>query len=121
MLEKMEREIKGLREGIKEYLARVNDGDLENAAFHLEAADSLLENAARLQVLNQVHAALTKPGSKATIQTIMEHAQREALTGARFPRRSSSQSSSLIYAYKVATWADLIDPISGLLRAGLEK
>jgi hypothetical protein len=126
LVEKLERDIDGLKEGLKDFLDKVradlNDGaDPGLAAFHLEAADALLENAARLQVLEQVHGALTKPDSKATIMTLTDHARREALNGARFPRRSSSQACNLLYAYRVAAWADLIDPISGLLHVGLEE
>jgi len=80
----------------------INKADIEEFAkelqkdpFHtLEWSDNLFMAAATVQIYSRLLNALTAKDTKATVETLRVYAQREALQGARNPRRSTSTVSN---------------------------
>jgi len=87
----------------------------ESPHYALEWSDSVFEAVARRDIYVSLHEALTTKDTKATVDSLLLHAQRSARDGARYPRRSTSSGMNLMHQCETAVWAEVSDPLWGIL------
>ena len=107
---------------LKEAITKLN-GDIANFGkkfkespnYALEWSDSAFEAVARRDIYVSLHEALTVKDTEATVDSLLEYARKQARDGAKYPRRSTSSGMNLMHQCETAVWAEVSDPLWGIL------
>lgn len=105
--EVLNRKIKALKTEIAKFTSKF----AEDPAYALEWGDGIFQAAASLRIYSSALDALTHTDSKATLETLTEHAHREMVRLIRINRSTSQAGNMMEYAAAVA-WRDLWEIVS---------
>lgn len=94
----LESMLRGAKDDVDKFAARF----AEDPCYAFEWADAAMEAAAKQWVATRLQTVLEANG----VDAVFEEARREALRGARYPSRSTSQPSNLMAQYKAAAYAE---------------
>jgi hypothetical protein len=102
-----EEQIADCNDTLAEWGTKFND----NPLYAFEWSLGAIACAARLIVAEEILGAIE--GGVATRKTILKHAEKQALNGAKYPPQSTSPTSNLAAQYKTAAWADAVEVFNG--------
>lgn len=109
LLQYMELELHGVDKRLEKFVHDFQDFPLHALEWSVE----VFELAARQHVYNEVHDALTRVDSKATIESITHYIVQKALDGASGGVSSTSAPSNLVREKETEAWARLAKAILG--------
>jgi hypothetical protein len=87
----------------------------EDPALAMDKADAVFRAAAGIRVHQTVIDGLTGEDSRATLESLSEHAERKLRQLAR-PRHSSSPSENLMHGEERAAWSELLDLLDEVMK-----
>jgi hypothetical protein len=106
-IDRLQTKIKANRKALTDWRMKFR----KNPRHALEWSEGAFSAAAENQVYERVLGWLR---SKASDETVREHAFRELQTASSNPHRSTSAPSNLMRDHERATWAELFDPMFGI-------
>jgi hypothetical protein len=106
VVEKLQTEIVRLEHEVKTFANLV----AKNPSYYLCRGDSAFFNAGRLHVYGCLLECLTRPDTKATLESLRKYAQEEALSGIKYEGgQSTSVCGDLMKRQITTAWADACD------------
>lgn len=109
----------GNQEVNRGYLARFAEKLARDPGAALDGCEGTIERAAAVRVTENCLVALTK--DTVTVEDVRDRALAESMRCAKFPQRSTSPTSNVMYAYQGAAWVEVYEYARAVLEIETER